>query len=307
MIIYSPAKINLHLKVIRKRPDGYHELEIFFEKIALFDRIALSVLKKNKIEITCNNPEVPCNKDSLLYRTIDGFKKKFGVRDGIRVRLYKNIPLSSGLGGGSSNAASVILALSRLYLDNRRFGDILKFGGQLGSDIPFFLHRCSFALGYGRGEKIFPFKWKNKFWHLLICPPYKLLSKEIYSAYDKLCLSDLTDIKPVVKIHPFDYAKNGLLKQSKNTGNTRLSRYRWISGLLYNDLERVVIKKIPMLARLKNLLYNKGIRTYVSGSGSSMFCLFTKRKEAEQVCEDIVNSFSTVRGYGWKLFVVSTV
>ena len=198
MIIYAPAKVNLRLRVLDRRPDGYHNIETVFERIALSDKIVLKSLKNDKIKLFCNHPNVPLGKDSLIYRTITLFRKRKQVARGIEVKIFKRIPIASGLGGGSSDAASILMGLNKLWKPFLSLPALLEFGKKLGADVPFFLKNCSFAAARGRGDEIMPLGWKIKFWHLLICLPIKLLSKDIYGAYRNRVSSSLNDLEHVV-------------------------------------------------------------------------------------------------------------
>ena len=198
MIIYAPAKVNLCLKVLGKRPDGYHNIETVFERIALSDKIVLRSLKDDKIKLFCNHPDVPLGKDSLIYRTITLFKKRKEARGGVEVRIFKKIPIASGLGGGSSDVASVLMGLNRLWKPSLNLPALLAFGRRIGADVPFFLKDCSFAAAKGRGDEIMPLGWKIKLWHLLISLPIRLLSKDIYGAYTNRISSGLNDLEGVV-------------------------------------------------------------------------------------------------------------
>ena len=198
MVIYAPAKVNLCLKVLGKRPDGYHNIETLFERIALSDKIVLRPLKTGEIKLFCDHPDVPLDKDSLIYRTVALFKKRKNTPEGVEVKIFKKIPIAAGLGGGSSDAASVLTGLNKLWKPSLRLPALLKFGGRLGADIPFFLKNCSFAAAKGKGDEIMPLDWKIKFWHLLISFPIKLLSKDVYAAYTDKISSSLNDLEGIV-------------------------------------------------------------------------------------------------------------
>ena len=198
MVIYAPAKVNLCLKVLGKRPDGYHNIETIFERIALSDKIVLRSLKDDRIKLFCNHPDVPLGKRSLIYRTITLFKKRKKARGGVEVRIFKKIPIASGIGGGSSDVASVLMGLNKLWKPPLGLPALLAFGRKIGADVPFFLKDCSFAAAKGRGDEIMPLGWKIKLWHLLISLPVKLLSKDIYDAYTNGVSSGLNDLEGVV-------------------------------------------------------------------------------------------------------------
>ena len=274
MILHAPAKVNLRLRVIGKRPDGYHNIETIFERIAIFDKIILRSLKNNKIKILCDHPSVPTSKSSLIYRTVELLKNVKHLQKGVEVKIVKKIPIAAGLGGGSSDAASVLVGLNKLWQLSLKKLQLAELGKSLGADIPFFIHSTSFAVARGKGDKIIPLKWKRKMWHLLIYPGIKLLSKDIYKAYDK------------------------------NPGST-LKRTKMLIG---NDLEHAVIRKAPTVGRLKSALKNIGLEhSLVSGSGPSVFTIFDKRKEAEKAKRSLVKSFPVIRKKGWQIFIAPTL
>jgi 4-diphosphocytidyl-2-C-methyl-D-erythritol kinase len=280
MILRAPAKVNLYLKVLSKRPDGYHNIRTIFERIAIFDRIILRPLKKNEIKLSCDNPEVPTGKESLIYRAIDLLKKPSSR--GVDVKILKRIPVAAGLGGGSSDAASVILGLNKLWKLSLGLSRLMELGKILGADIPFFLRNTSFAVAGERGDEIVPLGWKKtKFWHLVIYSPVKVLSKDIYSMY----------------------SKNRVPPPRWNRGSTGAVE----RGFLHNDLERVVVKKEPVVGRIKAALSRIGVKSLVSGSGPSVFSIFEKRKEAMSARDKLVRRFPFTNNKGWQIFIVPTL
>ena len=210
MVLHAPAKINLYLRVLNKRPDGYHSIETLFERVALCDRIVLRPLKSDVIRIFCDHPGVPTGKAGLMHRAVDALKKAYDIRKGVEVRISKEIPVAAGLGGGSSDAAAVLLGLNRLWKISPGTRHLVNIARRLGADIPFFLGRSSFAIAVERGDDVKALRWAMpKFWHLLVCPPVKVLSKDVYGMYS-----------PTFVVQ---------------------------SQFLYNDLEPAIIKKEPVV------------------------------------------------------------
>lgn len=280
--IKSPAKINLYLKVMKKREDGYHEISTLFEKISLFDFIILEKSSK-KIEISSVGRRVPLDKENLAYKAIQLVSQKLGRNLGVRIKIYKNIPLGAGLGGGSSNAAAVLLGVNRLYELGIKKETLYEWGKTLGSDINFFLSEESFALGYGRGEKIKPLEIERKFWHLIIYPGFSVSTFEIYRAFDEFGLTKkIPDVKILVDCL---YSKKNIRRE-----------------LFYNSLEPIVLKKYPVIDFWrKRLISTPAIGILISGSGSSIFGLYQNRKEVEGIKKEL-EKFKR-RG---EFFVVST-
>jgi len=270
-MIYAPAKINLRLRVLRLRPDGYHDIETVFERIALFDRIVLKPSKSSAVKIFCDARGVPTGKRSLIRRTVELLRKEEGVSKGVEVKIFKKIPIAAGLGGGSSDAASILKGLKSLWRLGTSRARLAELGKSLGADIPFFLKNCSFASGRGRGDEIKKLKSTEKFWHLIISPPVKLLSKDIY-------------------------------KESSLRGGRKAASF------FSNDLENAVFKKAPIVRKLKNTLIDIGAKySLVSGSGPSVFSLFENRKEAIRAKKLLIRRFPAAKRGGWQFFTVSTL
>lgn len=285
MILYAPAKVNMYLRVLGKRPDGYHEIETVFERIALFDKITFCSLKNNEIKISCDNPGVPTGKNGLAYRAARLLKSKFGITKGIGVKIVKRIPIAAGLGGGSSDTACILTGLNRLWKLGLGTDELSGLGKRLGADVPFFIRNFSFAAGKGRGDEITPIRWRKKFFHLLITPPVKLLSGDIYRAHKK----------KKGKIGTGTYFLAGDLREKIG-----------VCPYFSNDLEKAVLKKAPLVRKLKAALEEMGLTSLVSGSGPSVFSLFMKRKEAVRAKVALKRCFPFVKNKGWKIFIVPT-
>ena len=293
MILYAPAKLNLYLKVLGKRKDGYHNIETIFEKIDLSDKIVLRSLKVDKIKILCNHPDVPTGKNGLIYKTVKLFKEETQTLKGAEIKIFKRIPVASGMGGGSSDAASVLFGLNRLWRLSLRPKELNKIAKKLGADIPFFLSKRPFAAGWGRGDRITPLMWRAKMWHLIIYLPKRVLSKDIYKMYSKNHYSCLTK-RP--RLNTILSPRSG----AKKTAD--------IKKFLINDLEKFVLKKEPKVAEIKGALSGIGIeRPLVSGSGPSVFSLFEGRKEALKAKRRLIGRFPFVKKKGWQIFIVQTL
>ncbi|MBN1353855.1 MAG: 4-(cytidine 5'-diphospho)-2-C-methyl-D-erythritol kinase [Candidatus Omnitrophica bacterium] len=313
MRLYAPAKVNLCLRVLKKRPDGYHNIETIFERIALFDSIYLRSLPASlgvsgRIKVFCNNPDVPTGKDSLIYRTAALIRDRARISEGAEIRIFKKIPIAAGLGGGSSDAASVLKGLNKMWKASLGNKELISIGSTLGSDIPFFLSGKTFALGSGRGDIVKPLGWKSKFWHIIIYCGAKLLSGDVYGSYSR-------KLSPGAGEVPVSDYPRGLRKWNLHGKITSLKKCvkvtRRLRDSVYfagNDLENIVLKKIPVLSMLKNAMGNTGLGySLVSGSGPSVFALFTNRKEAVEARKALVKRFPVIKKKGWQIFVVSTL
>ncbi|MEA3306126.1 MAG: 4-(cytidine 5'-diphospho)-2-C-methyl-D-erythritol kinase [Candidatus Omnitrophota bacterium] len=282
--LQSPAKINLFLDIIKRRNDGYHDIVTVFEKIDLCDRIRLSESGRG-IELTSNVKELPLGKDNLIYKACSLLKESYGISNGVKIHIEKNIPISAGMGGGSSNAAVTLKGLNELWKLGIKDEELYNIGKKLGADVPFFIFNYQFALGKGRGDEISRIETDLKMWHVILTPPARVLTGEIYGNSNL----NLTEIRPDVKI---------LLRAVKSR------RFEEIKKNLHNALERIVSKKVTDISKAKNFVKNNGFDAVcVTGSGPTIFVLTNTRKEAEGLKDKFLKSFN--QG-GWKVFVVKT-
>lgn len=283
----SPAKLNLFLKVLGKNPDGYHKIETVFEKIDLCDRIILTKQKRG-IKVISSNPNLPDDETNLAYKAAALLLKKTRSSSGVAIEIKKNIPLAAGLGGGSSNAASVLLGLNKLYGFGLRTKELLTLAKNLGADVAFFIHECSFAKGTARGDRISPIKADLKLWQVLVIPSFGLSTKDVYEALGKLKKTKLTGSKAVIDA----------LRNKDLTG---------LNGLLYNSLEEVVLSRHSEISRIKQYLRNIGIEgALVSGSGSAIFGLAKTRKEAMNTEANLRKNILADKKK-WQVYVVHTI
>ncbi len=261
----SPAKLNLYLKVINKREDGYHNLKTIFERINLFDDIELALNQDGRIRIVCDHPDVPLDSQNLVYKVAQLLKDDFVLQEGVDIVITKRIPVAAGLAGGSSNAATVLLGLSRLWKLDLTSRELLSYGRRIGSDVPFFLYDCSWALGLGRGDKIRRLMLPSRFWHILVVPSVKMYSKEVYAGLNLELTKQNDDV-------------NILIRSLRKNDITTIGR------LLFNDLESTIVKLFPALYDLKKGLLGmntKGVS--FSGSGPAVFGLTQTEQEAEDM------------------------
>ncbi|TAM38257.1 4-(cytidine 5'-diphospho)-2-C-methyl-D-erythritol kinase, partial [bacterium] len=187
LLLESFAKINLYLQVLNKRGDNFHNLNTLFCRIDLKDTIVLRERKDSQIKIKCDSRQVPKDKNNLCFRAAALLKQALKLSFGVEIEIKKRIPVGAGLGGGSSNAASVLLGLNKFWELNLPETKLVKLAAELGSDVPFFVAGDKFALGRGRGEKIKPVTSldKLKLWFILVCPRIKVSTPLIYNQFDK--------------------------------------------------------------------------------------------------------------------------
>jgi 4-diphosphocytidyl-2-C-methyl-D-erythritol kinase len=257
----SYAKINLGLRLIRRRPDGYHDISTVFQQVDLADTLEFRKTE-GEMALQTQGLEVP-SADNLIFRAFDLFKRKTGIRGGLNARLHKTSPVGSGLGGGSSNAAAALVAANILWNKGLDREKLAVLAASIGSDVPFFIYGGT-ALGEGRGEILTPVRWNADFWVILACP----------------------DV-PVSTAWAYQQVSLGLTKSEKLTnfsailGNCVPRNFR---DTFVNEFEGVVFKKHPDFKTIKDALYDAGaFYASMSGSGSSLYGLFSHRDEAERI------------------------
>ena len=273
MKILSPAKINLFLQITGKRQNGYHDLFTLMCCISLYDTVSLSFGAKYTT-VSCSDPEVPEDESNLAVRAANLFFKTVRKNEGVKIGLDKQIPVAAGLGGGSSNAASVLLGLNRYYGQPLPHDKLISIGLSIGADIPFFIFRKP-ATASGIGEKLEPYEGLKLFQIVLVCPKFAVSTKEIYKNLNlKLtkCNKKLKDTTFQKKI--FDIEKH-----------------------LCNDLEEVTASICPDVNKAKEALLSHGaMGALMSGSGPAVFGIFSDFDKAQIAYNAIVNK------HNWRLF-----
>jgi 4-diphosphocytidyl-2-C-methyl-D-erythritol kinase len=288
--IKSYAKLNLYLRVLGKLRNNYHSIITVFERINLFDEVALQSRRDNQIRISCNNPAVPKGKSNLTYRAAHLLRKELDIDKGVNIGIIKRIPVASGLGGGSSNAAAVLIGLNRLWKLNLTQHKLVKYAKAIGADVPFFLNNTSFAIGRQRGDSITKLRINNKFWHIVVVPKLKIPTQRVYRHFNRLFgLRSLRLTNPLVD------AKMLLLSLRKHSPSS-------IRTALFNHLEIPAFDLYPKLRAIRDKLQKVSLRDdlMISGSGASLFILVTSRKEGERLYRRL-SKFKH-----WKTFLVRT-
>lgn len=243
----SPAKINVFLRVLGKRPDGYHELSTLMQAIDLCDTLDIQFTTGEDL-ITCTDPSLPVDKTNLCYKALDLFRRKTGQDFKVHIHLDKRIPIQSGLGGGSSNAATTLWALNEMSGLKVPLTDLIKWSGEIGSDITFFLSEGT-ALCTGRGEKIQkinPKIQKDPLW--ILKPKEGLSTPEVFKNFN---LQSIAPIDPLELL--FEFMKG--------------------SPVYMNDLQVAACKALPILEQIKSDLTAKGYKNVMmTGTGSAILC-----------------------------------
>jgi 4-diphosphocytidyl-2-C-methyl-D-erythritol kinase len=256
------AKINLGLAVINKRKDGYHNIETVVQSISLSDIIKIKETEK-ETKIFCSNPEVPQNRENLVFKGINLLKERYSLNKNFEIEIEKNIPAGSGLGGGSSNVANVLLGLNKIYKLNLKYKELLNLSKEIGSDVGFFL-KGGTAFLEGRGEKIKKLP-DLYFWAVIVKPEFSISTSWAYRNLKKY--SEKGKIKNVLNI-----VKNKDIKK--------------FSYFLKNDFEEIVKEKYPEIENIKREFIKYGaIFSSLSGTGSAVFGIFENRDSAEKTEE----------------------
>jgi 4-diphosphocytidyl-2-C-methyl-D-erythritol kinase len=271
------AKLNLGLKILSKRPDGYHEIRTIYQTIALHDRLEISLSKRGEgIRFECDNPQIPSGSENLVYRACDLWRRATGFRGGVKARLEKMIPAGSGLGGASSDAAATLEGLERLTGEKLPHSRRFSLAAQLGSDVPLFLLGGR-VLGCGRGEDVYPLPDLPPRKCLVVFPGFSISTTEAYRQAGLRLTSQ------------------GKLRSIKDVGAwPQFPLLDW--GPAENDFERVVFARWPELARLKRLLIRAGAEiASLTGSGSAVYAVFESAHQLLQASKLIPKGWLTFR------------
>ena len=268
----SFAKINLSLRVLGKRPDGYHEINTTLQTISLHDDLLFERNVSGEISLACDNPEIPLGADNLVVRAALSLKDHYSADAGVDIRLHKRIPAKAGLGGGSSNAAVTLLALNALWQINASALDLSAIAADLGADVPFFLHGGS-AKGTGSGTTLMPLP-DAEVMHLIVVHPR--VSVSTAEAYEALNSPALTSNNPIP-----------ILAGSPNEGQFSKLNPRSVPEL-ENDFESVIFDMEPEIKRAKSALITAGAQSaLLAGSGSSVFGIFANRETQQRAVKEI--------------------
>ncbi|MBA3334617.1 MAG: 4-(cytidine 5'-diphospho)-2-C-methyl-D-erythritol kinase [Acidobacteria bacterium] len=279
--IPSFAKINLSLRILGKRNDGFHELSTIFQTISLHDNLTFS--EDSELILTSDTKKIPLDERNLIIKAAKLLKEKYGIKMGAKINLEKNIPAPGGLGGGSSNAAIALLGLSKLWEIEIDFVNLLELGELLGSDVPFFFYGGT-AIGTGRGTKIFPRQEINERNMLIVTPAVDVSTADAFGGLNATHLTNNSS-KTILQICRYE-AELMLLQQSS----------------MKNDFEEIVFKLEPEIERVKKSLISSGAKTaLMSGSGASVLAIF----ENEVRLQSALYNLKTERD--WRVFPVKTV
>ena len=257
MQVIAPAKINVSLRVLGRRSDGFHEIETLIAPISLCDEIKIERRSgKHKTAFCCDDPSVPKGEDNIVVRAANVFFEQTKVSSGVSIALKKRIPHGAGLGGGSSDAASTLLAFNELFETNLPREALAKMAEMIGSDVPFFIFPSA-AVCKGRGELVSPTRLREQLALLLLKPRFGVPTQWAYSRW--------TDSREIPGV---SYGAQAFGQQS-----------------FVNDLERPVFEKFVFLAQLKMWLLKQSevVAALMSGSGSTVFAVIRNNADVDQL------------------------
>ncbi len=267
----APAKINLFLRVLRKRPDGYHDIVSLMQKITIFDELIFTPRPRG-IVLQCPNSDLPVSEDNLVIRAAKTIFSHTGYSSGVEIILTKNIPVAAGLGGGSSDAATTLLTLNEMCRLGLEKTELMKMGAKLGADIPFFIFGNS-AFATGIGDELEAWENPLKLNIVLINPCFSLPTKLVYESLN--------------------------LRLTKERINYSIPRFLELSDIIremHNDLETASLRMHPGLMDIQQLLLRHGaLSAMMSGSGPTVFGIFsdenTAKKAAEVINDEVSGQF----------------
>ena len=273
----SPCKVNLLLNVLSRRADGFHELETVMQPINFCDELVFE-RGGNGIQLSCSDRSLPVDSKNLVFRAAENFLSTANISDGVKIHLEKNIPLAAGLGGGSGNAATTLLALNELFGQPLAAEKLCEIAATLGSDIPFFLQSKP-ALATGRGEKIQPlenFPALRGRTFLLIHPGFGISTAWAYQ-----------------NLARFPTTLNGKAGRAKElVSNLQTKNLAGAAGTFYNSLEAPALEKFPVLGLFQEFLRANGALTaLMSGSGSTTFAICENVSTSELLVEKFKSKF----------------
>lgn len=280
-IIRAYAKLNIRLKITGRRPDGYHELVSIMVPVSLFDALELAINASREIDLSCQGLPAGKSEENLAYLAAQAFFSFTGIARGLSIKLIKNIPVGAGLGGGSSDAASVLLSLNEMFSNPLTLKELLKIAAGLGADVPFFLY-SSPCIATGIGDILEPIKDWPEIWYVIVTPPLHVSTSWVYS-----------NVRLKLTTGEYEFILNSLEKEPLD-----------VLSILENDLESVTCSCYPVINELKKLLFDAGAEgALMSGSGPSVFGVFDSRSsalEAEEylLSEKVGDVFAVEQIYG---------
>ncbi|HKY62017.1 MAG TPA: 4-(cytidine 5'-diphospho)-2-C-methyl-D-erythritol kinase [bacterium] len=278
--LLSPGKVNLRLDIVGKRSDGYHELRSLMERVSLADEIEMKIVEKG-ITVTCDHEGVPTDESNIAFKAVKEILAYSSRNVGVEVHIKKMIPVAAGMGGGSSNAATVIKGINHLLKLKLPKEKLMKIGLKVGADVPFFLFEGP-ALAEGIGEQLKKVKAMPKLLFLIVNPSISVRTDWVYSKFQ--------------------------LENMKCNGNTEVPNiYRTkkdVAKILHNDLEKVTIKEFPIVGEIKDEMLKLGaLASMMTGSGPTVFGIFADKVKLAKAFERMEKKAQR----DWKIFMAENL
>ncbi len=269
LVARAPAKLNLFLEVVGKRPDGYHELVTIMQAVSIYDEISFE-RTDGPITLTCDSPAAPADATNLVWKAAESLRVRSASRYGARISLAKRIAVGAGMGGGSSDAAAALVALNRLWGLNLRREDLHPLAAALGSDVPFFLYGGT-CICRGRGEIVEPLSGVKPLTYVVVMPEVSVSTKQVYQNFRP----DLTSAHPDYRLFVGQLRRGG----SEDVPN------------FFNRLESVTMQLVPQLRVVSEAMKRAGLLgVTMTGSGSAFFAVSRSRKEALEAVDRLTQN-----------------
>jgi 4-diphosphocytidyl-2-C-methyl-D-erythritol kinase len=273
-VFQAPAKINTSLYVVGRRADGYHDLAMLMQAVTLFDRITLTVTSGDAVRVVCPGVDLPDGADNITASVARALMAEAGQAYDVTIEIDKQIPVAAGLGGGSSDAATVLVGLNEMCRFGFKRDALMAIGGQLGADIPFFVFGQT-AWATGVGDRLEPVGAMPTIWYVLVNPGVAVSTAWVYGNLTLTSHDDLSKLRRFPKT------------------------VEELERLLYNDLESVTMQHYPVLLDVKqNLVDHGALGTLMSGSGPTIFGLFKGEDMARNVATQLDGQS------GWRAYAV---
>lgn len=276
---HPPAKINLFLDIISKRKDGYHDILSLMVKVSLYDRLVMEKHPSGEIILEVEG-EAPSGRENICYKATELICKRFKIKEGVRLKLIKNIPPRSGLGGASSDCAGVIKLMNQLFCLNLSEQEQMSLGSTLGSDVPFFIQSASWGIVEGRGERVTKLNPAFSFYSLIIIPDFGVDTARAYSLWrPSLTQNVCRDRIKFCKSEEIDL--------------------NFLKDISYNIFEHMIDD--PDIVNYRKILQNCGAEIVrMTGSGSAIYGIFRDKEKAEQ-------SKHRLSSEGYRVFLVESI
>lgn len=268
--VRAPAKLNLRLKVIGRRPDGYHDLVSLMVPVNLYDELEIRSAPSG-VNLSCHGNFLPQNEENLAYRAAELFFAHTGLTTGVSIKLSKHIPVAAGLGGGSSDAATVLATLNAMHSSPLKSESLRKLARNLGADVPFFLQSRP-CVASGIGDILQPLEKLPRLWYVIVAPPLHISTARVYAGLSR---------KPASS----DAQRAAELKLTKKEHKFIIKFFRKVPldfpAVFENDLEAVTVSQHPIIEDIKRSLFTAGAAgALMSGSGPSVFGVFDSSARA---------------------------